>query len=189
MKKLFFFFALTLCTHILLAQRTVNPNNYEIYVTIEGTKQGVFKGERTPGVVTMNKDKIIANGFSYEVASPRDAASGQATGKRQHGYIKISKPWGVATPQLFQAAVTGEILKTVLLEFVRTAPTGKEEVFQTIKLTNASVAKIEQTAGILREQTIANSMELEMISFSFQKIEIENKIGKTMAADDLVTGR
>src|SRR5438270_13585459 len=37
---------------------------------------------------------------SYEVKSPRDVASGQASGKRQHGSITIVKEWGAASPQL-----------------------------------------------------------------------------------------
>ena len=37
---------------------------------------------------------------SYEVKSPRDIATGQASGKRQHGSITIVKEWGAASPQL-----------------------------------------------------------------------------------------
>ena len=36
----------------------------------------------------------------YTVPSPRDAASGMPTGKRQHGSVTIVKEWGAATPQL-----------------------------------------------------------------------------------------
>jgi hypothetical protein len=37
---------------------------------------------------------------SYDVKSPRDIATGQASGKRQHGSITIVKEWGAASPQL-----------------------------------------------------------------------------------------
>ena len=33
----------------------------------------------------------------YAVASPRDAASGMPTGKRQHGSVTITKEWGAST--------------------------------------------------------------------------------------------
>jgi len=36
----------------------------------------------------------------YSVKSPRDAASGQASGKRMHKPITITKEWGPATPML-----------------------------------------------------------------------------------------
>ena len=34
----------------------------------------------------------------YAVASPRDAASGMPTGKRQHGSVTITKEWGASSP-------------------------------------------------------------------------------------------
>jgi hypothetical protein len=37
---------------------------------------------------------------SYEVKSPRDVATGQASGKRQYAPIKIVKEWGAASPEL-----------------------------------------------------------------------------------------
>jgi hypothetical protein len=37
---------------------------------------------------------------SYAVKSPRDVATGMASGKRQHGSITIVKEWGAASPQL-----------------------------------------------------------------------------------------
>ena len=36
----------------------------------------------------------------YQVTGPRDAASGQASGKRMHKPFTIVKEWGAATPQL-----------------------------------------------------------------------------------------
>lgn len=36
----------------------------------------------------------------YTITSPRDSASGQATGKRQHGAVTFTKEWGPSTPQL-----------------------------------------------------------------------------------------
>ena len=43
------------------------------------------------------------------VISPRDAASGMPTGKRQHGSVKIVKEWGAATPQLSQIKPTYDV--------------------------------------------------------------------------------
>lgn len=43
--------------------------------------------------------KVIPSDVSldYSVVSPRDSASGQATGKRQHGSITITKEWNRRT--------------------------------------------------------------------------------------------
>ena len=43
--------------------------------------------------------------------SPRDRGSGMATGKRQHGSIKIVKEWGAASPQLMAAKVGYDVKK------------------------------------------------------------------------------
>ena len=147
---------------------------YEFYVTIEGSQQGKLKGDSKRKT---HKDAIMGLAFEYAVTSPRDAGSGQATGRRQHSPITITKRWGASTPQLFQALVTNELLKSVLIEFVKTSPQGKEVVYHTVKLTNANVVAIEQYAN-------PEDHELEEVSISFQKIEIDNTDGGTSAVDD-----
>ena len=164
---------------------------HEFYFTIKGNKQGAFKGESSKPA---HKAKIQGLAFEYSVSSPRDSATGQASGKRQHKPVRIVKEWGAATPQIFTACVTNETLTEVNIEFFKTSADGKESVYQTIKLTNATVEKIEQfTSSALgdgggsssaRHSAAADTHELEAVSFTFQKIEMENKDGKTSAADD-----
>jgi type VI secretion system secreted protein Hcp len=154
---------------------------YEFYVTIEGTKQGMFKGESTR---TAHKDKIEGLAFEYEVLSPRDVATGQASGKRQHKPVVITKEWGAASPQIFTSCVTNEVLKSVLMEFYHTTPEGKEEIHHTVKLINATVSNIKQSAGLAKHEAAADIHETEEVAFTFQRIEVENKTGKTAAVDD-----
>jgi type VI secretion system secreted protein Hcp len=154
---------------------------YEFYVTIEGTKQGKFKGESSR---KGSENKSSGVRFQYEVKLPRDINTGQATGKRQHGPVIITKLWGSASPQLFQALVTNEALKSVLIEFVRTNPQGQEYIFQIIKLTNASIASIRQYANVANPGETVTPGGLEDVAFTFQRIEITNQDGKTMAMDD-----
>jgi type VI secretion system secreted protein Hcp len=154
-------------------------------VSIEGTKQGKFKGE---SIREAHKDKIAGLAFRYGVQSPRDVATGQASGKRQHQPVVFVKEWGPATPQIFQACTTNEVLKSVLFEFVHTTAEGSEEIYHTIKLSNATVSSIAQRMTEPQEGGArrggSESKELEEIALTFQTIEIENKVGKTMAADD-----
>ena len=69
-------------------------------VTAEGTKSGKWPAE-----------KFI--GCSYSLMSPRDLATGQASGKRQHLPLCFTKPVSKMTPQWFQAASTNESLKSI----------------------------------------------------------------------------
>ncbi len=154
---------------------------YEFYVTIEGTKQGKFKGE---SIRDQHKNKIEGLAFEWKIQSPRDVATGLPSGKRQHGPIKITKEWGAASPQIFQALVTNEVLKSVLFEFIRTGDPGEEFVHHTIKILNATVSEQKPTISMTKHEEHADVHELEEVSFTYQRVEIENIPGKTMATDD-----
>ena len=78
---------------------------YEFYVTIEATKQGRLAGESTRDV---HKGKLPGIGFSYEVKSPRDAATGQASGKRQHGPITFTKLTNASVTSIHQYVAAQE---------------------------------------------------------------------------------
>ena len=176
--------ALRIMTALLLMQHVKAAMAYEFYVTVDGTKQGRFKGESKR---EQHAHKLTGVSFSYEVSSPRDASTGQATGKRRHGPVTFTKAWGAATPQLFQALVTNEVLRSGLFEFVRSGEDGTEQIFQTIRLTNVGVAAIKQYV-VPEPWAAAAPHELEDISLAFQIIEIENKLGGTIASDDRGSG-
>ena len=152
------------------------------YVTVQGSKQGNFKGSSNQ----KGRDGIIeCVGFSYGIQSPRDPSSGLPTGKRMHSPVVIVKHLDAASPQLLDAAFTNENLKTVTIEFYHMDNKGRSSVFQTIRLMNASVSKVSQYGGTSSPEKLApNTNPYEEVSFTFQKITIENSEGKTTAADD-----
>jgi len=155
-----------------------------INVSVKGQKQGQFKGESAREKAS---DRIEAVAFAYEVISPRDAATGQASGKRQHKPLQITKAVGASSPQFFQALTTNEILQNVTLEFTKMNQNGEEYVFFTIKLTNATVTSIRQHTpenAVGGKEANGAMVPVEEIAFTFQRIEVESKDGKTLAADD-----
>lgn len=154
---------------------------YEFYVSIEGTKQGKFKGE---SIRDAHADKIPGLALDWEIKSPRDVSSGLASGKRQHGPITFTKEWGPASPQIFQALCTNEVLKSVLFEFIRTTKEGTEEVHYTIKLVDATVASLKPHVGMAKHEGRTDVHELEDVAVTYRRVELESKLGKTMATDD-----
>jgi type VI secretion system secreted protein Hcp len=144
---------------------------YSFLVTVTGQKTGKFKGPL--------EGKIPAVAFSYSVRSPRDPASGQATGKRQHSPIAFTKTWDATSPQFFNSIVSNENLSSVLFEFSQPDAKGVSQVYQTIKLTNASVSGFTRRAGASSGPT-----DLEDVSLTFQKIEITHVEGGITAVDD-----
>lgn len=139
----------------------------EFTVLIEGSKQGVFKGESTRESA---KDRMVGRTFAYELTA-------QMGGKRTHGPVVLTKSWGAASPQIFQAATTGEVLKRVELEFYQAGPSGAVELQYTIKLTGATIVGVKQ-------YTLNNEF-LEDVSIAFQKIDVEHKPSKTAASDSV----
>lgn len=164
---------------------------YEFYFQVEGKTQGQFKGESTREAW---QDWLVGLAYDYHVTSPRDISTGQASGVRQHGPVTVTKVWGASTPQFFQALVTNEVLPKVEFNFLQTSPKGTDEVYHKVTLRNAIVVDIthrtETVEGASTGKTSGAQMfEFEDISFAFQRIEIENIPGRTMAEDDWWTPR
>jgi type VI secretion system secreted protein Hcp len=152
-----------------------------VYVIAEGTKQGKFKGQST-GAKWQNAVPAVA--YTYQVSAPTDAATGLPTGKRAHGPVVITMPAGAASPQFFTAVTENEVLKSVTLQFVRAEANGTEEVFYTVKLTNATASRFRQYTAAPDPANPAAAGLLIEVSFAFQKIEMTSADGGTMAIDD-----
>jgi type VI secretion system secreted protein Hcp len=151
------------------------------YLTVTGQIQG-----NIPGSVTQagRVEQIAVYGWSHEVVIPRDAASGLATGKRQHSPFTITKPLDKASVPLAGAQANNEILTTVVLRAWRPTASGKEQQYYTVKLTNANVSQIQ--SEMLNNQYPDNlKLEvLEHISFTYQKIERTWTEGGISVEDD-----
>jgi type VI secretion system Hcp family effector len=113
----------------------------QYYGKIKGAMQGTFRGDST----TPNRHNWIEiQGYEVGVQSPFDAATGQASGKRQHQPVIITKPKGASTPLLIQAWQMKEPLTEVVIE--GTEP-GSESVHDRITLTNAQITTYTATHG------------------------------------------
>ena len=161
---------------------------YEFYISITGAKQGKFKGDSVGEKGTKDsraKGKIAGIRYSAETTSPRDAATGQATGKRIHKPITITKEWDAASPQIFAALVSNETLKTVLFEFVKPDAAGREEIYFTVTLTNAVISNVHSYLDLTDTSGDKfDAHDLEDVSFVIQKSTIEKKEANTVAEDD-----
>src|SRR4249920_960420 len=91
---------ITLAAVVFMAFGAATVQADSIYISVKGQKQGPFKGE---ALQKGAEGKIAGLKFRHELMSPRDPASGLPTGKRQHRPVIITKEWGAASPQLFQA--------------------------------------------------------------------------------------
>jgi len=151
----------------------------KIYMKVVGTKSGPIEGSSTD---KGHEGTIEILSYSHDVKSPRDAASGLPTGKRQHSPITITKEIDKATPLLFNVLATNENLPTVTLDFYRKNPTDTTvwEHYFTVKMTNSNIASEGQHPS---DSEHANP-PLESVSFTYQKIEWTWVDGGITAEDD-----
>ncbi|MCO4882457.1 type VI secretion system tube protein Hcp [Paraburkholderia caribensis] len=154
-------------------------------MSVTGKKTGQFQGE---GTNAQHADQIRVLAFTMGVTSPRDADTGQATGKRRFQPITIIKEWGAASPQGLEACATNEDLSTVKIEFIKMKATGEEYVSQTVHLTDATIVDISRFIGdaeaaVDLQVGFTDAGGLERWSFMFQKIEVDDADGKTSFVD------
>lgn len=145
------------------------------HVKIVGTHQGAFKGDA--------RNMIDGIRFLQQVSAPRDAGSGMAMGRRQYSPIMFTKAWDAASPQIMQAMATNEVLTNVTFEFVRTDPSGREFVYQTLTLNNATISSVRRYIGVREGNEPVDPRPLEDVSFTFQKYELKDASG-TVVTDD-----
>lgn len=152
------------------------------YVTIKGQKQGTIKGSVTQ---KGREGWIAVYAFHHEIVSPRDVASGLATGKRQHKPLGITKEIDKSTVPLLQALVTNENLTEVIIRFfgADAKGAGVEKLIYTITLTNASISGIAEDMLNNKTDDGAKMPVLEMISITYQKIEWTWADGSIKAED------
>lgn len=142
-----------------------------------------FRAESTRSGHT---DKTDVLSYTMDLKSTRDAASGQATGKRQYQPILLWKNSGASSPQFFQALVTNESIKKITLEFYRPDEVFKQnELAYTIELENASITGYRQVMGVpdQAEFRAKGAGLYDEIRIVFEKITVTDKKARTQYND------
>lgn len=157
------------------------------YLKLKGQKQGIIKGS---AVQKGKEGKIIVIAVSHEVTSPRDAASGQATGRRIHKPFVITKEIDKSTPLLYNALISNENITEFTLDFytdkkIGTAiGVGVETQHYSVRLTNAKIADIKFFMLNNKNPEFVKFAEYEEVAFVYEKIEWFWKDGNIAAVDD-----
>ncbi|TMC38719.1 MAG: type VI secretion system tube protein Hcp, partial [Chloroflexi bacterium] len=126
-----------------------------------------------------HEDQILLSSYFFQVDSPRDAATGQASGKRQYKPLTITKQLNGSSPQLLQACATNENITSVVINFYTTDRSGKEVNYYRVTLTDAAISSVKQYSS--------GSTVSEDIAFVFRKVQQEDLIAKTSFVDDFQT--
>lgn len=149
--------------------------NVRITMAVVGKAQGAFKGDDF-SFAKNSAGLINVLAFSAELNSPRDAATGLPTGKRQWKPVVATHLLGGSSPQFMGAAAENEVLNSVVINFYHSDRAGKEINYYRVVLTNATVSNVRQYSS--------GGDVLEDDSFTFQKIEEQDFVAKTDFIDD-----
>ena len=151
------------------------------YLKLKGETQGDIKGSVTQAG---REDMISVIAFEHQITSPRDAASGLPTGKRQHGPLVITKEVDKSSPLLYNAMVNNENLSELELRCWQPSSTGQEVQHYTIQLENASISEIKMEMLNNKYPENMQHKEREYVSFHYQKIIWTWEDGGITAEDD-----
>jgi type VI secretion system secreted protein Hcp len=141
---------------------------------IKGKKQNDIKGSITQKGREGWIEIIAAN---HQIVSPRDPASGLATGKRMHKPYTVTAPYDKALPLLYSALVNNETI--VQVEFVFFSPTklgergsgqGVEEATYKVRLENAHLSDIQFRMPNNKNPDLMKYENYVEYSFTYQKI-------------------
>jgi len=151
------------------------------YLKMKGEKTGDIKGSVTQ---KGREDSIMVIAVNHEIVSPRDAASGLPTGKRQHKPIVLTKELDKSSPLLYNVLCNNETLTEWELKFWQPSPTGAEKQHYTVKLTNANIASIRLIMLNNKNPELTRYAEYEEVAFTYQKVEWTWVDGGITALDD-----
>ncbi|MBI6926739.1 Hcp family type VI secretion system effector [Pseudomonas putida] len=160
------------------------------YIKIEGQTQGnitagAFTSDSVGNVfVEGHEDEILVQEIKHQVTVPTDPQSGQPAGQRVHKPFTFTSSLNKATPLMYQALSSGEMLTTVDVNWYRTSVEGKQEHFFTTKLEDATIVEIKTVLPHAQDKDNADFTQLVEVSLAYRKISwIHVKVG-TEGSDD-----
>lgn len=128
-----------------------------VFLRVAGVKGAVL----TKG----HEGTIEARSFRHEVTSPRDSASGQSTGQRQHKPVTLQLELDQSAPQLRGLLFRNQKISEVVVEVWLVDARGVERKAYSLVLTNAYVAVC--TVRYSDEGTVAEADDHPYLDVSF----------------------
>ena len=156
-----------------------------IYLTLEN-------GGKIDGATTKTTRKGSIDGFElfHEVKSPRDPASGQATGKRVHLPFALCAYYGPWVPQCWDALARNESFKEVKIECyspnlnTKMGGGGIEQLHYVVTLKEAFLSRMTHTMPFNRDQNLQRIDHTMRLEFVYGDVTWEWKAGTTKMFND-----
>ncbi len=160
------------------------------YISIKGKTQGnitkdAFTADSVGNVyVEGHEDEILVQEIEHRITTPTDPQSGQPSGQRVHKPLVFTSALNKATPLLYQALASGEMLPDVEVRWYRTSTEGKQEHFFSTKLEDATIVDITTVMPHAQDASKSDYTQLIKVSLAYRKITWTHDIAGTEASDD-----
>jgi|GEM_PF-5954145 len=160
------------------------PLQAQILMMAKGNRQGDFRGNSED---SQSRNKIVVNGFSFSENLQPNNSPLNLSSNYQHEGIKINTAMDGSSLQFFNAFSSNESLE-IEIDFYGPTKSSGSALIQTIKLKNAKVTAIHQSAGNLVQTSSTNSNErssmIATITLSYQRMDMENLVDKISFMDN-----
>lgn len=157
------------------------------YLILTGVQQGQIKGSVTQ---KGREGQIQVIAVNHQIQVPRDSASGQATGRRKHGALVITKEVDRATVPLRTMLVASELASKWELRFwfpsttaAAGAGAGQERQLLTVTLTDAAITSIDLQLPNTTDPELTSRQPFEEVAFAYREIAWTWTDGAVTAAD------
>ncbi|EKT4474631.1 MULTISPECIES: Hcp family type VI secretion system effector [Pseudomonas] len=160
------------------------------YIKIIGQTQGnITEGAYTAasvgnGYQEHHEDEILVQEVKHQITVPTDPQSGQPAGQRVHKPFIFTSSLTKATPLMYHALASGEMLPTVEVNWYRTSVEGKQEHFFTTKLEGATIVDINTVLPHAQNAKNANYTQLVEVAMTYRKITWTHVTASTAGSDD-----
>lgn len=122
-------------------------------------------------------------GWNHEVVSPRDAASGLPTGKRQHKPFRVVLLHSDGIVQLIKAMVDNTSITKATISLWKADSSGLEQKYFQYELQNVRVTSVRPWQPNKADRAAADYPQMVEIAFTYQKIVWSNGDGSVTAED------
>jgi len=150
------------------------------YAWFTGTKSGEMKGSVA---ISGREGSSEVMEFDHQVYIPTDKSSSKLTGTRVHEPLKLVKSFDSASPLLYQACCSGELLSQVIVRWYQIDPNGRETEYFNHTLKNAKVAGVRAVMPNTKDPDKERYVHLEEVSFTYEVITWTHTDGNITARD------
>jgi type VI secretion system secreted protein Hcp len=141
-----------------------------VYLKLTGNKQGEIQGSST-NTDFSREHSIECTAFTLKVVSPRDKATGLASGRRYYEPILFMKNIDQATPGIARALVENEVITSAEFRFFGVdATTGVEALVYTVTAESGRISSQRQFVADTLDPALMSRPPQEEVGLVFTKI-------------------